>query len=316
MGNYVGAIRPAINRSTEHASSFYFIADYHAVTSVHKRDELNEYVYDVAATWLACGLDPEQTVFYRQSRIRETFELAWVLSCFTAKGLMNRAHAYKALVDKNTQEKGNDPDKGINMGVYSYPVLMAADILLFNSNIVPVGKDQVQHVEIARDIAQVFNHTYNSEALTLPDYSLVGEGEVVPGLDGRKMSKSYNNTIPLFCEEKRLEKLIKQIKTDSKGVDEPKDPGTCPLYQLATHFMPNDELQQLRADYATGIGYGHIKMRLFSAANDVLSEPREKYNHLMENRDEVEAFLQAGEAKAAVIAQQTMDRVRETLGIA
>lgn len=316
LGNYIGAIKPAIARQGSDHQCFYFVADYHALTSVHDRDQLNEYVYDVAASWLALGLDPEKSIFYRQSRITETHELAWILACFTPKGLMNRAHAYKAIVAENEAANEKDIDKGVNMGLFTYPVLMAADILLFQSDIVPVGKDQVQHIEIARDMANKFNHVYSTETFKLPTAKLVEEGEIVPGLDGRKMSKSYDNTIPLFAEPKKLEKLIKQIKTDSKRRDEPKDTNTCSLFQLMKHFASEAELNSLKEAYAEGIGYGDVKKQLFSKIDSVLAEPREKYIHFMQNKKQLKEILNAGEQKARPLSKQTLDQTRQVIGLA
>ena len=228
LGNLVGAIRPALRLAEQGLDAMYFIADYHALTTVqppeHTAADMQQLVYEIAAAWLAFGLDPERVVFYRQSDIPELFELTWVFDCFTSKGWMNKAHAYKALIaDKSPDE---DVDAGINMGVYSYPMLMAADIIAFDVDLVPVGKDQVQHVEIARDIAQRINSAYGNDLLRLPRAKLEEHAAVLPGLDGRKMSKSYGNVIPLFAPAKQLEKLIMKIATDSTPPEAPKDPET------------------------------------------------------------------------------------------
>ena len=240
IGNFVGAIRPAIQSSQQADSrSFYFLADYHALVKCHDPKVLRQSTLEVAATWLALGLDTDRSIFYRQTDIPEIPELTWILTCMTAKGLMNRAHAYKAAVQDNETLKAKDPDKGINMGLFCYPVLMAADILMFKANKVPVGKDQVQHLEMARDIAMRFNHAFG-ETFVLPEAVTSESTAVLQGLDGRKMSKSYNNTIPLFAPAKRLRKLIMKIKTNSQGPDEPKDPDRCTLFQIYRAFATSE----------------------------------------------------------------------------
>ncbi|MDR0450848.1 MAG: tryptophan--tRNA ligase, partial [Treponema sp.] len=239
VGNYFGAIRPALELTREYDTR-YFIADYHALNTVKDPKELSSLIRQVAAGWLAAGLDPEETIFYRQSSVPETFELTTQLMAFTSKGLMNRAHAYKAALQANT-DRGDDPDAGINMGLFTYPVLMAADIILFDSDAVPVGKDQVQHVEMAQDIAQAVNFNYKQEVLKIPQALVRENVAVVPGLDGRKMSKSYGNTIPLFAPEKELRKLIMRIVTNSQGVEEPKDPQNSQIYLLYKLFASPEE---------------------------------------------------------------------------
>lgn len=255
LGNYIGAIKPALQLAgAGDCTALYFIADYHGLTFIQDRDEFRDLSYGIAATWLALGLDPERVVFYRQSDVPEIFELHWILSCLTSKGLMNRAHAYKAIHEQNIQ-LGVDADAGVNMGLFTYPVLMAADILLFQSDKVPVGKDQIQHVEIARDIAEGFNRVYG-DTFKLPDYRVDENTSVIPGLDGRKMSKSYNNTIPLFETPENLKKLISKIKTDSTPPQEPKDPDTSNIFLLYKEFAAPAQVQDFRKQYLSGISWG------------------------------------------------------------
>ena len=256
LGNYVGAIQPSLELAQKKdISSYLFIADSHSLTSTPSPQSLKDSVYKVAASWLACGLDPEKTIFYCQSDVPELFELSWILSCITPKGLMNRAHSYKSKRDQNLQAGKKDLDDQVNVGLYNYPVLMTADILLFSPDQVPVGQDQVQHLEMARDIAQKFNRTYKKEIFIIPK-ALVREEKVLPGLDGRKMSKSYNNEIPLFLESKRLQKLVRKIKTDSTPVSEPKDTENCLIFAIYKHFADEKEIQTLKKRYAEGIGLG------------------------------------------------------------
>jgi tryptophanyl-tRNA synthetase len=299
--------------ATEAKQALYFVADYHALTSVHDRKELDALVVDVAATWLALGLDPDKVVFYRQSDVPEIFELTWILSCFTGKGLMNRAHAYKAIVQKN-QENGVDDDFGVNMGLFCYPVLMAADILLFGTDLVPVGKDQVQHVEYARDIAQSFNSVYG-EVLRVPRARIGEETSVIPGLDGRKMSKSYGNTIPIFAPEKQLRKLVMRYVTDSSRPEDPKDPSVSPLFMMYKEFATAEETEQLRKRYLAGVGWGEVKQELFTVLNRALAEPRRKYDELMADRARVDALLEAGKKRAHELASSTLRDVRKAIGI-
>jgi tryptophanyl-tRNA synthetase len=272
-------------------------------------------IREVAAGWLAGGLNPDEVVFYRQSDIPEVFELTTMLMAFTAKGLMNRAHAYKASVQENT-EKQYDPDEGINMGLFTYPVLMAADILLFDSNVVPVGKDQVQHVEMARDIAQALNFNYKKDLLVIPEAFVQEEVAVVHGLDGRKMSKSYNNTIPLFIPENQLKKLIMRIVTNSQGVDEPKDPATSQIYQLYQLFASVDEQNALANRYRSGgMGWGEAKDALFQVVNREVTPLREKFNAIMDDQKKLDAILKQGAEKARPIAARTLARLRKAAGI-
>lgn len=313
IGNYIGAIKPALSLvNSNDITPIYFIADSHALTTINNPRLLTEYTYDVAATWLALGLDPEKVIFYKQSDIPEIFELSWILSCLTPKGLMNRAHAYKSKVQSN-QGNGLDIDTGVNMGLYTYPILMAADILLFNTYKVPVGKDQIQHVEIARDIATYFNNTY-SETFKIPEYKIEEESSLITGLDGRKMSKSYNNTIPLFSEEKELKKLIKKIKTDSLEPNEPKDLNN-PLFTLYKEFANQNQINEMSVKFKEGISYGDIKNELFDLINNNLLEPRQKYNYLLKNPDLIDSILADGAIKARKICSEKLKTVKKNIGM-
>ena len=274
---------------------------------------MHQSTLEIAAAWLALGLDPEQVVFYRQSDIPEIPELTWFLTCMTAKGLMNRSHAYKAAVQAN-QEAGEDDDLAITMGLFSYPALMAADILMFNASDIPVGRDQIQHVEMARDIAQRFNHHYG-EHFVLPTAKVDDNVAVLQGLDGRKMSKSYNNTIPLFLTEKKLKKHINKIKTNLLEPGEPKDPDTSAVFQIWQAFASKDQSQQMRAEFANGIAWGEAKRQLFELVNEQLREPREKYLQLLENPAQVEAVLQQGAQKARQQSSALIAKVRGAVGI-
>jgi tryptophanyl-tRNA synthetase len=267
----------------------------------------------LAATWLALGIDAERIFLYRQSHIREEFELYWVLSCLCPKGLMNRAHAYKAARTQNEERGEADNDAGILMGLYTYPILMAADILLFHATHVPVGKDQVQHVEMARDLAVKFNQLFG-EVLTLPTAVLGEKAAIIPGLDGRKMSKSYQNTIPLFLEKDALWKLVKKIKTNSQGPEEPKDPEGCPLFALFQNVATGNEVDMLRKDYAQGIGWGEVKKRLLEALETHFAPARERFHTLMADDVALEKIFKRGEARAQEIAFQTMQKIRSCVG--
>ena len=316
LGNYVGAIKPAIEASQDPSvQSFYFLADYHALIKCQEPKRVQASRLEIAATWLALGLDTDNAIFYRQSDIHEIPELMWMLSCVCAKGLMNRAHAYKAAVAENEEAGDQDPDKGITMGLFGYPVLMAADILMFNANKVPVGRDQIQHIEMARDIAGRFNHLFKGQYFTQPEAVVSEKAEVLKGLDGRKMSKSYNNTIPLFVSEKMLQKLVRKIKTNSLEPGEPKDPDTCTLFQIYAAFASDAETANMREQYAEGIGWGEAKDRVFDYLNAHLSEPRERYNALMEDPGHIEAVLQKGAERAREEATVTMDRLRSAVGL-
>jgi tryptophanyl-tRNA synthetase len=313
IGNYLGAIMPAIELAKQY-DAYYFIADYHALTTVKDGRELEQLSYEVACTWLALGLDPEKVIFFRQSDIPQIFELSWVLACVTAKGLLNRAHAYKAYVDRNTAA-GKTPDDGINAGVYNYPVLMAADILLFRSDFVPVGLDQKQHVEIARDIALAFNSEYKKKVLKLPA-PLVGEDvKTVPGLDGRKMSKNYGNTIPIFASPEELRKRVMRIVTDSKLPAEPKDPDNDNIFAIYKHFATADDQAMVRAEYERGgKSYAEMKQQLFELLDATFAESRIKYNELMENKPYVNDLLHQGAEKARAIGRGVIADIRKTIG--
>jgi tryptophanyl-tRNA synthetase len=314
IGNYFGAIKPAMELAKEYDAR-YFIADYHALNQEKDPAALREQIRQVAAVWLACGLDPQKVVFYRQSSVPETFELSTILMSFTSKGLMNRAHAYKACVQAN-QEKKEDPDSGVNMGLFTYPVLMAADILLFDTDMVPVGKDQVQHVEMAQDIAQALNFNYKQEALRIPQALVQPDVAIVPGLDGRKMSKSYGNYIPLCGSEKELRKLVMRIVTNSQGVEEAKDPEACQIFAFYKLFASKDEQAELADRYrAGGMGWGHAKEALFQVMNRELGPIRARYEAVMADIPALDRTLEEGARKAREIASRTLSRLRKLTGI-
>ena len=315
LGNYVGAIRPAIEASMDqHVQPFYFLADYHALIKCQDPERVRESTLQVAATWLALGLDTANAVFYRQSDIPEIGELAWILSCVTAKGLMNRAHAYKAAVQANQESGEADPDKGVTMGLYNYPILMAADILLFSANRVPVGRDQIQHIEMARDVAARFNHIYG-EHFVLPEAQVSEESALLCGLDGRKMSKSYDNVIPVFQPASALRKLIMRIKTNSLEPGAPKDPDTCTLFAIYRAFANAEQVAALRERYAAGIGWGDMKQLLFETIDAELKDARIRYDALMQEPERIEAVLQAGAAKARAISAPFLQRLRHAVGL-
>jgi tryptophanyl-tRNA synthetase len=314
LGNYVGAIRPAIAASRDESlDAFYFMADYHALIKSDDPEKVRQSSKEIAATWLALGLDTSKAVFYRQSDVPEIMELTWVLNCNAAKGLMNRAHAYKAAVQANT-DAGEDPDFGVTMGLFGYPVLMAADILMFNASDIPVGKDQIQHVEMARDIAQRFNHHYG-EVFTLPRAVVEDKVAVLQGLDGRKMSKSYGNTIALFETEKKLQKAINKIKTNLLEPGAAKDPADSTVFQIWEAFASADQTAEMRVAYAEGIAWGEAKKRLFALVNDELGEARERYHQLMDTPEFIEEELQKGALRARATAGELISRVREAVGI-
>ncbi|MCM8536687.1 MAG: tryptophan--tRNA ligase [Lentisphaeraceae bacterium] len=314
IGNYLGAIKQALQLSDQYDAR-YFIADYHALNIVKDKQEMSDSTYGVAATWMACGLDPSKVLLYRQSDVPETFELSTFLMGFTAKGLMNRAHAYKDKKQKN-EDAGKDSDFGVNMGLYTYPVLMAADILLFNTDIVPVGKDQVQHVEITADIAGAINHCYNDELLTIPKPILNSSSEVVQGMDGRKMSKSYDNTIPLFMAPKKLRKLVMKIVTNSQEVEEVKDPETCNVFAIYKLFANEQEQEALKERYlAGGLGWGHAKQELFEMLEATFADKRERYDELMNDKSYLDKVLKEGAERAREISSATMNRLRKASGI-
>ena len=314
LGNYVGAIRPAVATSQKtDVESFYFLADYHALIKRNNPDEVHRSTLEIAASWIALGLDTDNAIFYRQSDIPQIPELTWFLNCMAAKGLMNRAHAYKASVQDN-EAAGEDADFGITMGLFSYPVLMAADILMFNAHQIPVGRDQIQHVEMARDIAQRFNHHYG-EHFTLPQALVDDDVALLQGLDGRKMSKSYGNTIPLFLTEKQLKKHINKIKTNLLEPGEPKDPDSSSVFQIWRAFATPEQTAAMREEFAKGIAWGEAKKQLFELVNAELTPARERYEALMKAPAEIEAILQAGAQRARALSQPFMDKVRRAVGI-
>ncbi|MBQ9771851.1 MAG: tryptophan--tRNA ligase [Lentisphaeria bacterium] len=305
IGNFFGAIRQVLELQ-KMGESFVFIADLHSLTTSPKAEDLRDRVKRLAVDWLACGLDPESSVFYKQSDVPEVTELMWYLSNVTGVGLLERAHSYKDKI-----AKGFSP----NTGLFTYPVLMAADILLYQANLVPVGKDQKQHLEITRDVAIRFNQTYG-EAFTIPDGYIPDNVAVIPGLDGQKMSKSYNNTIDLFGDEKPMRKKFMSIKTDSKGMEEPKDPDTCNVFQLYKLFATPEQLEEMRARYIAGnYGYGHAKQALFEAYMDYFAPMRKRREELLNNMDYVDAILKKGAERARTEAMKTLTRVRELVGI-
>jgi tryptophanyl-tRNA synthetase len=315
LGNYVGAIRPAIAASRrDGVESFFFLADYHALIKASDPERIARSTLEIAASWLALGLDTKRVHFYRQSDIPEIPELTWLLTCVTAKGLLNRAHAYKAAVDQNLAA-GEDADAGITAGLYQYPVLMAADILLFRAHEVPVGRDQVQHIEIARDIAQRFNHLYGAEHFVLPEASVEEHVAVLPGLDGRKMSKSYDNTIPLWLDAKALRKAVLGIVTNSQGPGEPKDPDDSHLFQIYRAFATPEETQAMREAYAAGIAWGEAKERLSALIDRELAAPRERYQALVANPREIELTLEEGAARVRQIARPFIRELRRAVGL-
>ncbi|WNL39483.1 tryptophan--tRNA ligase [Halomonas sp. PAMB 3232] len=316
LGNYVGAIKPAIEASQDpNVEPFYFMADYHALIKCQDPKRVQQSRLEIAATWLALGLDTDNAVFYRQSDIPEIPELMWMLSCVCAKGLMNRAHAYKAAVADNEEAGNQDADKGVTMGLFGYPVLMAADILMFNAHKVPVGRDQIQHIEMARDIAGRFNHLYKGNYFVQPEAVVDEKTEVLKGLDGRKMSKSYDNTIALFAPEKKLQKLVRKIKTNSLEPGEPKDPDTCTLFQIYAAFASAEEAAAMREQYAAGIGWGDAKNQVFDYLNAHLQAPRERYSALLEDPGHIENVLQKGAERAREEATRTIETLRSAMGL-
>jgi tryptophanyl-tRNA synthetase len=305
IGNLLGMYRPALARQNT-SECFFFVASYHALTTMRDPALLREQTLDVAANWLALGLDPAKSVIWAQHDVPEVTELAWILSCITSKGMADKAHAFKDAV-----AKGQD----VNVGLYTYPILMAADILAFDSHVVPVGKDQKQHVEMTRDMAQRFNHLFG-ETLVVPEPLIRDEVATVPGLDGQKMSKSYGNTIEIFLPPKKLRKKFMSIVTDSRGVDDPKDPDTCNVFGLYKLFATEEQQADLASQYrAGGLGYGHAKQALFEVVDAQLEEARETYNELKANPDEIRAVLDAGGIRAQTVARATLDRVRSAVGL-
>ena len=314
LGNYVGAIRPAILASRDELSeSFFFLADYHALIKCRDPALIRQSSKEIAATWLALGLDIEKAIFYRQSDIPEISELNWILCCNAAKGLMNRAHAYKAAVQAN-EEAGEDADFAVTMGLFSYPVLMAADILMFNAEKIPVGRDQIQHVEMARDIAQRFNHNF-TDVFSLPEAVVDEDSAVLQGTDGRKMSKSYNNTIPLFLAEKSLRKAINKIRTNLLEPGVPKDPDDSTVFQLWAAFASVEETARMRNEFQAGIAWGEAKKQLFELINSDLAGARDHYMRLMDDPGHIEAVLLQGAQRARQYSGEMICKVREAVGI-
>jgi len=314
LGNYVGSIRPSVAASLRSdVQSFYFLADYHALIKIDDPARIQRSTLEIAASWLACGLDPERVVFYRQSDVPEIPELTWFLSCVLGKGVLNRAHAYKAAVDKNNAA-GLDPDAEVNVGLFMYPVLMGADILMFNAHQVPVGRDQVQHIEMARDMANSFNHRYGPH-FTPPEAAIEDNVATLPGLDGRKMSKSYDNTIPLFATRAQLQKLIGGIVTDSKAPGEPKSVDGSALFQIYQAFASAEETDALRQAYADGISWRDAKQLVFERIDQDIAPLRANYEALMNNPGKIEAIFLAGAAKARAIATPFMAELRHAVGL-
>jgi tryptophanyl-tRNA synthetase len=314
LGNYVGSVRPSVRFSREaHVQSFYFLADYHALIKIDDPARIQRSTLEIAATWLACGLDPERVTFYRQSDIVEIPELTWLLTCVTGKGLLNRAHAYKAQMDKNAA-RGEDPDADVSAGLFMYPVLMGADILMFNAHKVPVGRDQVQHIEMARDMGQRFNHLYG-EHFTLPEAEIDDAVATLPGLDGRKMSKSYDNTIPLFAPRAQLQKLIAGIVTDSRAPGQPKDTEGSALFQIYQAFADAAETETLRRAFAEGIAWGEAKQILFERIDREIAPMRANDEALVNDPARIEKILLAGAEKARAIARPFMAELRHAVGL-
>ncbi len=314
LGNYLGAIRPAIQKTRDNPNSdfYYFLADYHSLIKSNDFDKIKQSSIEVAASWLAAGLDPQRVQIYRQSDLIETAELHWVLSCIAPKGLLNRAHAYKSVRDDNLANERED-DAGISIGLFTYPVLMTADILLFDAHCVPVGADQVQHVEIARDIASAFNYRYG-ETFVLPEAD-TSEGKLLTGLDGRKMSKSYHNAIQLYCPEKQLRKDIMKIKTNSQLPGEPKDPDESILFEYFQAFGKEQEVLEVREMFIQGIGWGDAKEKLFQLINREMKEEREKYDYYLAHPGLIEEILHAGAAKVRPAAKAKLADVRHKVGL-
>ncbi|APC94810.1 tryptophan--tRNA ligase [Francisella tularensis subsp. novicida] len=317
LGNYIGAIKPAIEMiKNDQYKCMYFIADQHSLIKLWDKKLRQQYIYEIAASWLALGLDPDKAYFYRQSDIPEIMELTWIISTTTAKGLLNRAHAYKALVDQNLQEENADPDKGITMGLFNYPVLMAADILMFDADLVPVGKDQIQHIEIARDIANRFNHIYQKSVLKAPQAMTSEDSQTILGLDGRKMSKSYDNTIAIFSTEKKLRKQVMKIITNSQTPEEKKDPNSCTIFAIYKSIASQTEIAALEEKYlAGGLGWGDAKQILFEKINEYLRDAREKYDYYINNPKIIDDILNQGAAKVRPFAKDKLKEVKDIIGM-
>ena len=315
LGNYAGAIRPAIEASLEkNLGSFYFLADYHSLVKSKNPEEVKKSCMEVAATWLALGLDTKKTYFYRQSDIPEIPELMWILSIFTSKGLMNRAHAYKAAIQLNEKSGGSDSDKGISMALFSYPILMAADILMFKATHVPVGNDQKQHMEMVRDVAQRFNHHYG-DIFVVPKAVIAKETPILSGLDGRKMSKSYNNSIPLFLSSNDLRKLIMKIKTNSLGPDEPKSTEHCPLFDIYQAISKPQESLIFKEKLEKGLAWSDAKEELSAYIEDLFSEPRKEYLKLIDDQNYLGSLLSEGAEKARDLSSPYLQKIKSAVGI-
>jgi tryptophanyl-tRNA synthetase len=313
IGNYLGMIKPALELVQSYRA-VYFIADYHALTTERDPEKLKHQIYEVAATWLSLGLDPEKVVFFRQSDIPEVFELTWILACLTSKGLLNRAHAYKTAVEENIR-LGRNTDDNINAGLFSYPVLMAADILLFGTHVVPVGQDQKQHVEIARDIASGFNAHYG-KVFTIPEGLIRKDVMNVPGVDGRKMSKTYRNTIPIFADDKVIRRQVMGIVTDSKPPEAPKNPEACNLFSIYRYLAPPEAVAETRLAYVKGgARYSDIKNELIELLLEKFKEGRRTYNALLSDRPAMERILKQGAVTARAMAKPLLARVRRKIGV-
>jgi len=314
LGNYVGSIRPSVRASLTHGvESYYFLADYHALIKTEEPGRIQRSTLEIAASWLAAGLDPDRVTFYRQSDIPEIPELTWFLTCVTGKGVLNRAHAYKAAVDKNAAA-ALDPDSDVNVGLFMYPVLMGADILMFNAHKVPVGRDQVQHLEMARDMANSFNHRYGNHFV--PPQAVIEESvATLPGLDGRKMSKSYDNTIPLFASRQQLQRLIAGIVTDSRVPGEPKDTEGSALFQIYQAFATEQETHALRHAFAQGIAWGEAKQVLFDRVDQEIAPMRAAYQELIKDPQRIETILHKGAQKARIVATPFMAELRHAVGL-
>lgn len=314
LGNIIGAIAPALDLAKTYETN-YFIADAHALTTVKNAEELRGYTRDVAMTWLALGLDPNKSVFYRQSDITDDFELSWIFHCVAPKGLMNRAHAYKAIVQAAIEAGESDPDANVNMGIFSYPILMAADIIMYSADVVPVGQDQKQHVEIARDIAIKFNNLYG-EILTVPEPLIEKETATLPGLDHRKMSKSYNNTISIFCSDDELWSQVKKFTTDSAQPGETRDPKDVPIFTLISAVGSDDAIKTVRTNLETGnIRWGDIKETLFEEIRSTYADARTKYIEFKKDPSFIEKVLAEGAVKARAQAEPLMQQVRLAVGL-
>lgn len=315
LGNYLGMYKPALKlmeRPNTHC--YYFIADIHALNTVQDPKLLRQYTYDAAATWFALGLDPEKATFYRESDVPEISELNSMLAHAAPKSLMNQAHAYKAIVQKNREEGNEDVDEGVNMGLFNYPILMAADILTFDTDFVPVGKDQVQHVEIAREIARRFNVRYGDATLKLPQELVQSDSAVIPGLDGRKMSKSYDNVIPVFQPPKEMQKCINRIVTDTSAPEAPKDPATSTLFTIYQGFAQTAQVEDLRKRYHQGIGWGQVKKELFELIQSALGETYQRYLDLMKEPALLDKIFKEGAEKARERARPVIERARKAVG--